>query len=126
MDKVESAMRIALAFREAFNKHDIENMLQLFSNDCIIETQHPAPDGISIRGKEALRQYWEDIFDAHNNLHMNIEEIFGFGERCIMRWQIFWINANGEDAHLRGIDVFQTSNDCIIKKYAYAKSGNFV
>ena len=126
MNKVESAMRIALAFRDAFNKQDLENMMQLFSDDCIIETYHPAPDGKTIIGKEALSQYWQDVFNTNPDMHLDIEEIFGFGDRCIMRWKLCRKGGEEQDVYLRGVDVFKTKNDLISEKYAYGKSGKIV
>ena len=126
MNKVESAMRIALAFREAFNKHDIETMLHLFSDDCTIETFHPAPDGLSIHEKDALSQYWQETFASHSKIKLDIEEIFGFGERCIVRWKLNWVDTEEKEIHLRGIDVYKTCNDLICEKYAYGKSGEIV
>ena len=123
MNKVESAMRVALAFREAFNKQNIETMLHLFSDDCIVETYHPAPDGTTLNGKAALSHYWQELFTSCFNIHMDIEEVSGFGERCIMRWKLNWQDAEGKEIHLRGIDIYKTNNDLICQKYTYGKTG---
>lgn len=54
MAKLEAAMRIVLEFNQAFNRQDVAGMMQLMSDDCIIEHAAPAPDGAVLRGKEAV------------------------------------------------------------------------
>ncbi|MGP8337665.1 MAG: nuclear transport factor 2 family protein [Methanosarcinaceae archaeon] len=85
MSKIESAMRAALAFNKAFNGHDVAGITQLLSDDCVFEDFIPAPDGAVYSGKEAIARYWEDFFRESPHAHIEIEEIFGFGKRCIMR-----------------------------------------
>ena len=45
MSRVESAIRVVLAFNESFNRHDVAGMLKLMSDDCIFESTAPGPDG---------------------------------------------------------------------------------
>jgi hypothetical protein len=87
MSRVESTIRIALAFNEAFNRHDVAGMMQLMSEDCVFENTYPAPDGEAYAGKEAVTQFWQDFFRNSPHAHIEIEEIFGAGLRCIMRWR---------------------------------------
>ena len=87
MSKLELAMRVVIEFNEAFNRHDVPGMMQLMSDDCIFENTNPAPDGAVYSGKEIATQFWKDFFRESPHAHIEIEEIFGFGERCIMRWR---------------------------------------
>ena len=60
MDAAEVA-RIVEAFTEATNRHDVEQMLELVSDDVIFEGTTP-PDGLRIEGdKSALRLRY--VFD---------------------------------------------------------------
>lgn len=34
MSKVESVVRVVLAFNKAFNRHDVAGMVQYLSDDC--------------------------------------------------------------------------------------------
>jgi ketosteroid isomerase-like protein len=88
MSKAESAIRIVLEFNEAFNHHDVAGMAQLMSDGCVFENTDPAPDGAVYSGKEVVTQFWQNFFHASPLAHIEIEEIFGFGIRCIMRWKI--------------------------------------
>lgn len=121
MSRVESALRIVLAFNEAFNRHDTAGMVQLISDDCIFETSAPAPDGIVYAGKEAIRQYLTDFFRQSPQAHMEIEDIFGLGLRCVARWRYEWVGAAGERKHIRGVDIFQVKNGSICERLSYQK-----
>lgn len=121
MAKVETAIRLVLAFNDAFNRHDVAGMMQLMSDDCIFENTSPAPDGTVYAGKEAVTQFWRAFFDDSPQAHIEIEEIFGLGMRCVMRWRYEWVDAAGDKGHVRGVDVFLVKNGLICEKLSYVK-----
>jgi limonene-1,2-epoxide hydrolase len=118
---MESAMRLVLAFNDAFNRHDVEGMMRLMSADCRFEDTEPAPDGTVYEGKEAVTQFWQAFFQASPAAHIEIEEIFGLGNRCIMRWRYEWVQADGTAGHVRGVDIFRVEDELIQDKLSYVK-----
>jgi hypothetical protein len=52
ISRLESAMRVVLAFNEAFNRHDVAGMMQLMSDDCVFENTAPAPMALCTRGRK--------------------------------------------------------------------------
>ena len=121
MSKLESAMRIVLEFNEAFNRHDVAGMMQLMSNDCTFENTAPAPNGTVYSGKEGVTHFWQDFFQESPHAHIEIEEIFGLGERCVMRWKYSWVDMSGGKGHVRGVDLFRVRNGSIREKLSYVK-----
>lgn len=121
MAKIESALRIVLAFNEAFNRHDVAGMMQLMSDNCVFENTDPAPDGTVYSGKEAVTRFWQDFFRESPQAHIEIEEIFGLGNRCIMRWKYNWVESDGKKGHVRGVDIFQVKEGFISEKFSYVK-----
>jgi predicted SnoaL-like aldol condensation-catalyzing enzyme len=121
MSKIEEATRVVLVFNEAFNRHDIPGMMELMSEDCLFENTAPAPDGTVYRGKEAVTQFWQDFFRESPQAHIEIEEIFGMGYRCVMRWRYEWEDAAGEKGHVRGVDIFKLKEGHISEKLSYVK-----
>ena len=121
MSRLESAIRVVLEFNEAFNRHDVAGMMQLISDNCIFENTDPAPDGAVYSGKEAVTQFWHGFFSESPNAHIEIEEIFGFGERCSMRWRYSWVDVAGKKGHVRGVDIFRVRNGSICEKFSYVK-----
>jgi len=121
MSKIESATRIVLEFNEAFNRHDVDGMRKLLSEDSVFENTYPAPDGTAYIGREVVIQFWQDFFRESPSAHIDIEEIFGLGMRCVMRWKYSWVDAEGKKGHVRGVDVFQVREGLITEKFSYVK-----
>jgi ketosteroid isomerase-like protein len=121
MSKLESAMRIVLEFNEAFNRHDVSGMMELMSDDCVFENTDPAPDGTRYSGKQAVTQFWQDFFRQSPQAHIDIEEIFSVGNRCIMRWNYRWAEVSENKGHVRGVDIFNVSDGRITEKLSYVK-----
>ena len=121
MSKIESAMRTVLEFNDAFNKHDVAGMMKLMTEDCVFENTDPAPDGTTYSGKQAVTQFWQNFFQESPKAHIEIEEIFGLGSRCIMRWKYSWVDDAGQQGHVRGVDIFKVSEGLISEKLSYVK-----
>jgi steroid delta-isomerase-like uncharacterized protein len=121
MSKIETAIRSVLAFNEAFNRHDVPGMMRLMSDDCVFENTDPAPDGTVYSGKEAVTRFWQDFFRESPQAHIDIEEIFSLGNRCIMRWRYSWVDAAGQSGYVRGVDVFKVADGLISEKFSYVK-----
>ncbi|HEX9331982.1 MAG TPA: nuclear transport factor 2 family protein [Anaerolineales bacterium] len=121
MSKLETATRIVLSFNEAFNRHDVAGMMQLMSNDCVFENTDPPPDGTRYSGKESVTQFWQDFFRESPHAHIDIEEIFSLGNRCIMRWKYSWQDVEGKEGHVRGVDIFRVEDGFISEKFSYVK-----
>ncbi len=116
MSRIEEAIRVVLQFNEVFNRHDVPAMMLLMSEDCLFENTAPAPDGSVYKGKATVTQFWETFFQESPQAHIEIEEIFGFGERCVMRWQYNW-----GSGHVRGVDIFHVRKGLITEKLSYVK-----
>ena len=121
MSKLESATRAVLAFAQAFNRHDVSAVMQLMSEDCVMETASPSPDGAVYSGKAAVTQFWEDFFRALPEADIEIEEVSGIGLRCILRWKGNWAGAAGEGQPARGVDIFRVENGLIREMLSYIK-----
>jgi predicted SnoaL-like aldol condensation-catalyzing enzyme len=121
MERVESGVRVIIAFNDAFNRHDVAGMMQMVSDDCVFEDTEPAPDGAVYTGKAAITQYWQAFFKRSPNAHIKTEETFGFGLRCVMRWRYDWVDETGSPGHVRGVDLFRVQNGLIVEKLSYVK-----
>ena len=121
MSRVESSTRLILAFNEAFNRHDVPEMMSMMHEDCVFENTDPAPDGTRFAGKQAVTQFWQDFFRESPHAHIDIEEIFGFSDRCVMRWKYTWLDAAGNQGHVRGVDIFRVKDGLISEKLSYVK-----
>lgn len=116
LSKIEAGMRIVLEFNDAFNRHDVPGMMKLTTEDTVFENTAPAPGGTVYSGKAAVTQFWEGFFRESPNAHIEIEEIFGLGQHCVMRWKYAW-----GGGHVRGVDIFKIRDELICEKLSYVK-----
>jgi predicted SnoaL-like aldol condensation-catalyzing enzyme len=121
MSRIETGIRNILAFNEAFNRHDVVGMMQFVSDTCVFESSAPAPDGALYTGKAAITQYWQDFFQQSPQAHRQIEDIFGLGMRCVMRWRYEGIDGAGGRKHIRGVDIFKFKDSLICEMLSYVK-----
>jgi predicted SnoaL-like aldol condensation-catalyzing enzyme len=121
MSRLETAIRLVLDFNESFNRHDVAGMMRLMSEDCVFENTDPAPDGAVYSGKEAVTRFWQDFFRESPQAHIEIEEVFSLGLRCIMRWRYSWEDAAGKKGHVRGVDIYRIKEGSICEKLSYVK-----
>ncbi|MFN3980660.1 MAG: nuclear transport factor 2 family protein [Caldilinea sp.] len=119
--QMEEPMRVVLAFNDALNRHDVEGMMQLMTEDCVFENTNPPPEGSVYSGKAAVTQFWQDFFRQSPHAHIEIEEIFGVGARCIMRWRYEWVDQSGQQGYVRGVDLYQMRDNLICEKLSYVK-----
>jgi ketosteroid isomerase-like protein len=103
-------------FNEAFNRHDVEGMMALMTQDCVFENTYPAPDGTRYEGWAAVKSFWEAFFRGSPDAHLDFEEIIVFEDRCVQRWVYRW-----GDGHVRGVDVMRLRDGKIAEKLSYVK-----
>lgn len=117
-------MRLALAFAEAFNAHDVAAMTQAMDTNCRFESSSPAPDGSLYANKDAIQAYWRTFFQEQPSIEMEVEDVFGYGFRSVLRWRYRGFNATAGRS-VRGVDVFVVKNGMIQEQFSYTK-GNLL
>ena len=108
-------------FNEAFNRHDVDAVMELMTDDCVFDDIRPRPDGELFEGQAAVRGYWERFFQRSPHARFEAEETFASGDRCVVRWVYHWVK-DGEPGHVRGVDVFRVRDGKVAEKLAYVKS----
>jgi ketosteroid isomerase-like protein len=121
LSRLETGLRVVIAFNEAFNRRDVAGMMALVSDDCILEHNRPAPDGTVYSGKATVTQFWQNLIRDTPDARREIEQIFGLGIRCVMRWKCEWVNASEKKEHRRGVDIFELRNGMICEQRSYVK-----
>lgn len=81
---------IAYQWISAFNKHDLDGLLELYAKDAVhtspkLRERQPETKG-EIRGKESLRHWWQDAFDRLPTLHYNLTRLTADKERAFMEY----------------------------------------
>jgi hypothetical protein len=81
---------IATKWFEAFNEHDLEKLLRLYHNDAQhyspkLKIRQPESNGM-VRGKEALRAWWQDSFNRLPSLQYTPTTLTANDERVFMEY----------------------------------------
>jgi ketosteroid isomerase-like protein len=103
-------------FNAAFERHDVDGVMDAMTEDCVFESTGPAPDGERHAGASAVRTFWDEFFGANPDATFEAEEQFASGDRCVVRWRYTW-----GDGHVRGIDVFRVRDGRVAEKLSYVK-----
>ena len=119
--KDHSALAIITAFNAAFNRHDVDGLMSLMTEDCIFENTSPPPDGTRCEGQAAVRATFEAIFAASPRLTFDYEETVALGERGFVRWVYSWDNGSHDRGHIRGVDLLRLRDGKIVEKLSYVK-----
>jgi ketosteroid isomerase-like protein len=109
------------AFNDALNRHDVDAVMALMTDDCVFENTWPAPDGERHEGQAAIRAFWERLIADSPAAHFDLEEIFATGDRATQRWRYTWVDSQGVAGHIRGVDVFRVRDGKVAEKLAYVK-----
>ena len=116
-----STLAVVEAFNEAFNRHDVDAIMNAMTEDCVFEGTGPVPDGAYFQGQEAVRAVWEGFFSSSPQAYFETEDIFAHGDRCVGRWIYTWVDGDGNPGLLRGVDVFRVRDGKIAEKCSYVK-----
>ncbi len=117
-------MSVALldAFAEAFNRHDIEALLSMVTEDCVFEmAAGPHPWGLRHQGKAALREAlpwaWRHWPDARWDDATHVVA----GDRGFSEWTFRGTDASGAVAEMRSVDLFELRDGLVARKDTYRK-----
>jgi ketosteroid isomerase-like protein len=116
---IDSAAAIE-RFNEAFNRHDVERVMELMTDDCVFENTVPPPDGERYEGAPAVREFWQRFFSSTPSARFETEELFTAGDRAVVRWVFHW-DGEGAPGHVRGVDVFRLRGGRVAEKLSYVK-----
>jgi uncharacterized protein (TIGR03086 family) len=111
-DTLATVMR----FNDAFNRHDVDTVMTLMTDDCVFDTTQPAPDGRRFTGQQEVRAEWERLFTAAPTARFDAEEIVTAGDRAVVRWTYDFGHG-----HVRGVDVLQVRDGRVAEKLSYVK-----
>ncbi|HYK28296.1 MAG TPA: nuclear transport factor 2 family protein [Streptosporangiaceae bacterium] len=112
----DEAREVIERFHEALNRRDLGALSDLITDDCIFDATSPAPDGTRHIGRQAVLDACREFFAGSATTHFEMEEMFGAGDRVIVRWLYSW-----GDGHVRGVDVLRVRAGRVAETLAYVK-----
>lgn len=111
--------QIATKWFEAFNAHDLEKLLSLYNDNAQhyspkLKIRMPETQGL-IKGKQALREWWQDAFDRLPTLQYEVIKLTTDENQVFME---YIRRVDGEDDLSVG-EVLQIDNGLIVFSRVY-------
>ena len=106
----------------AFNRHDLDEIMSFFTDDCILDTPRgPAPSGSHAEGKDAVRALLATRFRGIPDVQYGDDRHFIDGARGVSEWLLTGTTTSGVRIAVRGCDLFEFRGDKIHRKDSYWK-----
>ncbi len=111
--------QIATKWFQAFNEHHLENLLSLYDDNAQhfspkLKIRKPETQGL-IKGKSALREWWQDAFDRLPSLQYEVIKLTADEEQVFME---YIRHVEGEEDLSVG-EVLQINNGLIVFSRVY-------
>ncbi|WP_016990938.1 nuclear transport factor 2 family protein [Flavobacterium sp. ACAM 123] len=115
----EKLQSIAFKWFETFNNKELEKLLSLYDDDAEhfspkLKIHQPETNGL-VKGKQALREWWQDAFNRLPSLNYKVKSLTANGDRVFME---YIRTAEGEDEMLVA-EVLDIREDKIVASRVY-------
>ena len=105
------------ALLDAFNAHDLDAIMEFFTDDCVFDT----PRGHRLVGREQVREGFQARFDGIPDIHYGDARHWACGDRGASEWTIRGTRVTGEPIEVRGCDLFEFADGKICRKDSFWK-----
>ena len=115
----DTCIQIAKNWLEAFNEHNLENLLALYNEDAVhyspkLKIRLPETNGL-IKGKMNLRAWWKDAFDRLPSLQYIATSLTANDDCVFMEYTRL---VEGEENMLIA-EVLEIKNNLIVSSRVY-------
>jgi uncharacterized protein (TIGR02246 family) len=118
----EVLMDVVARFNEAFNRHDIEAVMGLMTDDVVFENT----SGGRFEGQESVRAVLARAFELMLTGWFEAEKTIALGDHVVVLWSYAFDKQDPERGHIRGADIFRVRDGRVAEKLSYVKSEDFV
>ena len=110
-------------FMEAWNKHDLDTLMQCMSKDCTYyASSGHYENGTQYRGREAIREAFEATLAQYTDGQWNDAKHFVSGDRGASEWRFTGTQQDGVVVDVQGCDLFLFEEDRISVKNTFRKA----
>ncbi len=109
---------------DAFNAHDLDRIMMLFSEDCILEMPRGSePWGSRFVGKRDVRQALASRFEGLPDVHYGKAEHFvdAAADTGMTKWLLTGTARDGAKKRVHGCDFYTFRDGKVIRKDSYWK-----
>lgn len=109
-------------FLEAFNRHDLDAIMDYFAEDCVFYMPRgAAPRGDRYVGKEQVRAGLSKRFEGIPDVHYGEDRHWVCGQFGVSEWTLTGTAVSGKKIEVRGVDLLEFADGKIIRKDSFWK-----
>ena len=118
----EAIVEALAALLDAFNAHDLDQIMSMFAEDCILQMPRgDRPWGSRFVGKDAVRQGLAARFSGIPDVRYGDATHLVSGEVGITKWTLTGTQTNGNQVEVLGCDFYTFKEGKVIQKDWYWK-----
>jgi ketosteroid isomerase-like protein len=100
------------AFLEAFNRHDLDAIMDFFAEECVFYMPRGAkPRGDRFVGRSAVRAGLAKRFEGIPDVHYGDERHWVCDELGVSEWTLTGTSVAGVHLEVRGVDLLEFDRD---------------
>lgn len=122
MNEIPVTVETLRAFLEAFNRHDLDDIMSFFADECVFYMPRgPEPWGQRFVGRDAVREGLASRFAGLPDVHYGDDRHWACGRLGVSEWLLTGTTLVGKRIEVRGIDLLEFEGGKIIRKDSYWK-----
>ena len=119
----EVTIKFLDAFGDAWNRHDVDDIMTFMADDCAFETTAgPEVCGKRYEGREVVRKAFARVFSIFPDAHFGNARHFLSGDRGCTEWTFTGTSSDGKRVEVLGCDLFTFRDGKITLKSSYFKN----
>jgi steroid delta-isomerase-like uncharacterized protein len=109
-------------FLEAFNRHDLDSIMDFFADDCVFYMPRGAgPRGDRYIGKDEVRSGLAKRFEGIPDVHYGDDQHWTCGDFGVSEWTLTGTALSGQQIEVRGVDLLEFVHGKITRKDSFWK-----
>lgn len=121
-DQFEFTTQTLKDILDAFNRHDLEAIMEFFAEDAILYMpKGPTPQGQVFKGKAAVREGLAGRFKSVPDVQYGEDEHWVCGNRGVSEWTLTGTTSENIKVNVRGCDLWIFQDGKIIQKNSFWK-----
>ena len=115
--------RLLQAFAEAWNRHDVDALMSMMTNDCVFEASGGSKaNGERHDGQQAVRTAYAAVFEQYPDAHWGSARHFVADERGVSEWTFTGTSPDGKRVEVTGCDLLTFREGKIAVKNSFRKN----
>jgi len=118
----EVSLEVFRGFLEAFNRHDLDAIMDYFHDDCVFYMPRgKGPRGDRYVGKQEVRAGLATRFKGIPDVHYGEDTHWACGNFGVSEWTLTGTRESGERIEVRGVDLLEFRDGKITRKDSFWK-----